>query len=248
VLRPLLIAAGLSIASSAGATEYILGNGDTVRVEVHDEFVNANLVVENCAISVQFIQQVEVCGKSTAEVAAVVRARLAPEWIRTPEVSVSVQEYGSQRVEVIGEVRKPKTVALRGPSKLSEVITEAGGPASENVLEAVIKRTGAPPMHVDLRSDGWEEIPVVAGDVVQVLPARQVAVSGQVQKESQIPFVQGMTALRAVSEAGGVTEFAHVRRVYVLRGGERIPVNLKRIRDGRDADVALEPGDAVVVP
>jgi hypothetical protein len=55
-----------------------------------------------------------------------------------------------------------------------------------------------------------------------------------------------MTVSRALTLAGGKGEFAS-NRAYVLRDGQRIRVNLRRIAEGRDSDFALAPDDKLVV-
>jgi polysaccharide export outer membrane protein len=62
-----------------------------------------------------------------------------------------------------------------------------------------------------------------------------------------------MTLLEAISSAGGLSEFANKKKIYILRdqGGkrERIPVHYKEALAGNRAlDLELKPGDTIVVP
>lgn len=87
---------------------------------------------------------------------------------------------------------------------------------------------------------------------------RYVYVLGEVggaSKSFEIPPEGRMTALQVVSAAGGFSERADLRKVFVLRGnlnGEpaRIPVDVQGITafDGKANDVQLQPGDTVIVP
>ena len=89
---------------------------------------------------------------------------------------------------------------------------------------------------------------------VKNMPSRQVFVQGQVTKPGAFPLDQGMTALQAVSEAGGVTEQASKEAVLIRRdacGQPRgIKVNLSKASDNPDRgeDVALMSRDIIVVP
>jgi polysaccharide export outer membrane protein len=64
-----------------------------------------------------------------------------------------------------------------------------------------------------------------------------------------------MTVLDAIAQSGGFKDFAKETKIYVLRpmpNGTpvRIPFNYKQVIKGRDMqeNVALKPGDTVVVP
>ena len=62
-----------------------------------------------------------------------------------------------------------------------------------------------------------------------------------------------MTLLEAISSAGGLTEFANKKKIYILRdeGGKRlrIPVHYKQALAGNlQFDLPLKPGDTIVIP
>jgi len=63
----------------------------------------------------------------------------------------------------------------------------------------------------------------------------------------------GMTLLQAIAGAGGFSDFANVKKVYILRdeGGKRvkIPVRYKEALKGNsEFDLVLKPGDTLVAP
>jgi polysaccharide export outer membrane protein len=63
-----------------------------------------------------------------------------------------------------------------------------------------------------------------------------------------------MTAVQALSSAGGFTAFANLKKIYVLRSEngqeEKLPVNYKEVINGRkpEGDIHLMTGDTIVVP
>ena len=62
-----------------------------------------------------------------------------------------------------------------------------------------------------------------------------------------------MTLLEAISSAGGLTDFANAKKIYILRNEagthQKIPVRYKQALKGDSAlDVVLKPGDTIVVP
>lgn len=91
--------------------------------------------------------------------------------------------------------------------------------------------------------------------VTVVMTAREnleVSVLGQVQKPGTFAYVEKLTLVQAVSDAGGLTEIAHKRRVKLTRrtaaGQETFEVSIPAITEGREADIPLQPGDIVFVP
>lgn len=86
-----------------------------------------------------------------------------------------------------------------------------------------------------------------------VLTAKFVSILGQVNRPANYPYVQGMTLVRLISEAGGFAPAAAQNKVKIIRqpeGGSRsvMNVNVARILDGKGEDVVLEPQDVIVVP
>ena len=71
--------------------------------------------------------------------------------------------------------------------------------------------------------------------------------------EAELYVKAGMTPLQAIVTAGGLTQFANSKRIYILRntGGkqQKIPFNYKQALKGDSKqDVSLQPGDTIVVP
>jgi polysaccharide export outer membrane protein len=100
-------------------------------------------------------------------------------------------------------------------------------------------------------ADGYLREP----QVTVVLTARQnyeVSVLGQVQKPGSFPYIERLTIVQAISDAGGLTDIAHKRRVKLTRqtgeGPKTFEVSIKAITEGREADIMLQPGDIVFVP
>jgi polysaccharide biosynthesis/export protein len=89
---------------------------------------------------------------------------------------------------------------------------------------------------------------------VKTMPSRQVFVQGQVSKPGVFPLAPGMTALQAVSEAGGVTPEAAKDAVLIRRDvcgqphGMKVDIANAQGKVGNGEDVALMPRDILVVP
>lgn len=236
--------------SLASAGDYQVGPGDSLSVHVHDETELSRRIVvgENCRIDVGLIGAVEACDLTVDAIAKSIEARLADGFLVNPQVTVEIAQYGSQFVQVAGEVKRPGEVVLDGPKTLLEVILAAGDRSGENVVDVKLVRGG------DVQRFNIEMLPaqdpiyVQAGDVVVVESPRFVYVNGGVKKDGPVDFRDGLTVSQAYSSAGGRTEFARMRQAYIKRGEDRIDLNMRRILDGKDADMVLEPEDILVIP
>ena len=103
---------------------------------------------------------------------------------------------------------------------------------------------------------GWTPIAVSSTDAASHVvacveheePADQyVYVTGGVKQDGPVAFRTGLTATQALTLAGGPTEFSKLARASVVRGDEVIRLKLRRMIDGAESDLALEPDDRLIV-
>jgi polysaccharide export outer membrane protein len=89
---------------------------------------------------------------------------------------------------------------------------------------------------------------------VTEINSRRVYITGEVTRAGAIPLLPNMTVLQALSSAGGFTQFAKLKNIYVLRteNGKQVkhPFNYKEVVKGNLAEqnILLQPGDVIVVP
>jgi len=90
--------------------------------------------------------------------------------------------------------------------------------------------------------------------IVTEINSQRVYILGEMTRPGAYPLLPGMTVLQALSSAGGFTQFANMKKIYVLRseGGkqEKFPFNYKEVVKGKSADenIVLKAGDQIVVP
>jgi len=90
--------------------------------------------------------------------------------------------------------------------------------------------------------------------VVATIVSKKIYVIGAARKEGPLPYTYGMSVIQALSEAGGVTEYAKRKKIYVLRtenGREyRLDFNYDDVVKGErtEQNILLLPGDTVVIP
>jgi polysaccharide biosynthesis/export protein len=85
---------------------------------------------------------------------------------------------------------------------------------------------------------------------VKEVRSRPVYFAGGVVRPGQLQLTQELTVLQGLSAVGGPLPTADLESAFVLRGGQRIPVNLQEIlqRGAMTQNLRLQPGDTVVVP
>jgi polysaccharide export outer membrane protein len=89
--------------------------------------------------------------------------------------------------------------------------------------------------------------------VVKEVNSQRIFLLGEVAHAGPVPLTPGMTALQAISTAGGLTQFANPKKVYVLRveGGKqrKIALNYKdALKGDLKQNLVLQSGDTIVVP
>lgn len=107
-----------------------LGPGDLFTLEVVGEkdLPKDYQVASDGTVDFPYVHRMEVQGMEPQEVARTVRQRLIDQRILVdPSVIVSVKEYNSKRVTILGQVRKPGSFPLTPGMTLVQAISDAGG-------------------------------------------------------------------------------------------------------------------------
>jgi len=205
-------------------------------------------------------------GRSSQELAAHLSALLGKDYLVDPQVIVTVKEYLSQKVQVLGAAERPGVYYLTGPTTLLEVLSKAGGFASTAGKQVLLLRSQGASNGSDavLRlsldkvqaGDPSENTRVQSQDIVIVSKAQAYSyfVFGEVRKPGAYPFEKETNILEGITVAGGFTDKAAPGRTRVIRstpqGQQVIEVDMNDIlRRGREArGVMLQESDVVVVP
>jgi len=90
--------------------------------------------------------------------------------------------------------------------------------------------------------------------VTQINSKKIFIVGGGVKKEGPISFTYRMTVMQAISEAGGLSDYAKRKKIYVLRNENgrqyKLPFNYDAVLNGEhmELNIPLQAGDTLVVP
>jgi polysaccharide export outer membrane protein len=251
----------LAMAAETGPADvltYPLGPGDELRVEVvgQPDMSGDLRVAADGTLTIPLARAVPVAGLTLDQARDAIIADLSDGYLRNPQVILDISTFASRQVAVSGGVLQPGAYPLiSGLTTVSRVLLEAGGITDPNAPQAQIWRDTngtREVIEVDLerlrRGDPAADLPLLPGDQVYVPLADQVFVDGQVQKPGAIAYRDGMTLTEAIIQAGSALGTARLSGVYIMRGGERMNVNLKRILRGKDEDVPLLPADRIYLP
>jgi len=162
---------------------------------------------------------------------------LADGYLVKPCVTVGLEKYGSKKVFILGEVKKPGPHLLKGKIHLLALIAEAGGLTEDAGRKVTITRPGPPSdkagenlviITLDLdqltAGNGSERSFVAPGDSVHVNRAPRFFVTGEVKKPGTFKWENGLTVCKAIAMAGGPTIKAAPNRTKIQRaenGSER---------------------------
>lgn len=223
--------------------DYVVGPEDVLEVTVHDnDDLNRRVAVSlEGFIGLPLIGKVRAAGLTPRELELRITELFADGYLKKPQVSVFIREYRSQKVFVLGAVRKPGAYPLTKATGLIETISKAGGVSEEAGLELTVirprdKRAGGP---IALEEAKSEELTVVDlkalldgdlsknlilkdGDTVYVHHEldKKVYMLGQVNRPGRYPLGRNSTVIEMISKAAGVTEDVGLD-VMVVRPQER---------------------------
>jgi len=265
LLGALLLALVGGVAAAQSASDYVIGPQDVLLIQVFDQpDLGGKYTVEtDGTFTFPLVGRVKAGALTLRGFERELKSRLADGYFKNPQITVAVEQYRSQRVFVMGEVRQPGPVALTGGMTLIEALARAGSTLPTSSGEVSIVRgaqngsEGGPSLPDqdagsevfrasirDLESGSLSKnIELRDGDTIFVPRAELVYVFGEVKNPGGYAVQKNTTVLQALSLAGGVNEHAAMNRIQVTRivKGAKTDVKVKL------TDV-VRPEDTIVVP
>lgn len=165
-VRALLRASGLLLTlglCGAGAvlaeSGYEIGNADVIQVAVLGQptFSGDFTVDGEGLIAYPFLGRVKASGLSPAELERKLVTLLSDGYLKRPQVSVTVKQYRSQRVYVLGEVKTPGPYGLRDNRSLLTLLGDVGEILPTVGHEVVVIRPPAPAPPPTTEAGSWSE-------------------------------------------------------------------------------------------
>lgn len=254
--------------SSGEGQEYRVGPEDKIRIDVLGvpDLSREYRINGAGSVLMPLVGAIPVAGLKLSEMELAIAEALSKDFIRNPDVSVEVTEFRSQQFTVVGAVSSPRVYNTSRQVSLIEALAMAGG-ISENAGNLVFlndrvpePETGRPSTRtlvIDIQElmQSAEQFNLMLGEnaMINVPRGGYVYVEGAVSRPGAVPQRTDTTVLKAIAQAGGLSEDASRSEVGVLRRDpasgrwESLVVNYSDIRNDPTQDITLKSGDIVIV-
>ncbi len=244
-----------------------IGVDDLVAIQVYDspELTRTERVQQDGKLRLPLLTKpVQASGLFPSDLEKSLTDELKAEGILVrPIVSVSVSEYRSRPISVVGAVRHPLTFQAFGSVTLLDAITRADGLSDAAGSEILVSRSGQtgdagltqriPVKALMDRADDALNLKLNGGEEIRVPEGGRVFVMGNVKKPGAIPVhdLSELTVIRVIAQSDGLLPYA-AKDAFILRHGEagknEIPIPLSKIMDRKAPDVPLMANDVLYVP
>jgi polysaccharide export outer membrane protein len=173
--KPLASAADkLTSSATPGNTGYKVGPLDVIEFSVFKvpELTRTTQVAEAGTVTLPLVGEIKAAGKTTHDLERDLTKKLGAKFLQSPQVSVTVKEYNSQRVTVEGAVKRPGVYPIRSKTSLLQVIATAEGLDAASDTTVVIfrhvegKRLAARFDIDQIRGGAANDPPIQSGDVI----------------------------------------------------------------------------------
>lgn len=270
--RPLAVLCGAMIGLPGGSlradSDYVLRVNDQISIAVFQEpdLTTETRISKSGRITFPLVGSLALEGKTIEEAVALLRERLDRDYIIDPHVTLTVTDYASERVTILGQVMKPGTIGIpdEGSLDVLSAIAMAGGYTETAEAGAITIRRRVGDEDQLLQIDGVrlandrnaKPVMVQPNDVITVAdkPMERVTVLGEVQKPGvvDIPLNSRMDLLKAIAMAGGYTKTANPSRIRVRRrveGGDKLYLidGEKLANEAHARPFVIQSDDVVIV-
>jgi polysaccharide biosynthesis/export protein len=259
---------------------YILQVGDQIMVRARDveELTDRPFRIEtDQTINLPLVGRIKAADLTVEGLEAAI-AQALRQFVVNPQVSITVTQFKTDPVFVVGAFRSPGIYPLQGRRTLVELLTSVGGLAPNAGRRLRITRridAGKIPLpsavvspdgrysSVDINIvslqttvNSLEDIALEAYDIISAERAEMIFTAGAVGRVGGIELGEreSLSMLQALALAGGLAPNANASKAYVLRPimntarRAEIPIDLSRILRGEGNDVPLLPNDILYVP
>lgn len=242
----------------------LIGPGDLLNVQVFDtpEMNQHPRVTDDGDVSLMFIGKLHLGGLSPSDAGKAIEDALVTKgYMRHPQVEVSVEQYATQNVSVLGQVHTPGVFPIRAPMSVIDVLALAGGISEAGDRHITIERHQTHEKISYYLSNKPDEaidtsVQVYPGDTVIVPKAGLVFVLGDVGRPGGYAMDNNdakLTVLQMVAIAGGTNHSAVPSHTTLIRKQPdgsyvQMSIPLSDMQKGKAPDMALKQDDIVYVP
>ncbi len=223
-----LLALGAGLAA-AQPSDYALGPGDVLKITVfqNPDLATETRVAEAGTITFPLIGPVAAGGRSTSEIERLIADKLRDGgFVNRPQVNVTVLQFKSIQVSVLGQVNRPGKYPLeQTQNRLTEVLALAGGATALGAdVVSLITRENGREVKIDVdvpeairSADRTRDVVLKNGDIVYVPRYPVFYIHGEVQRPGQYRLERDMSVQQALAVGGGLTLRGTLRGMQINR-------------------------------
>lgn len=262
------------------AGNYVLGPNDVIMLRVLelDEVSDKPFRVDSDGnINIPLIGKIQAGGMSIEKLEALLTERVKP-YVRKPQVIISIVQFRSEPVFLVGGFKSPGIYPLQGRRTLLDLMTAVGGlqPTASRRLKITRRlEWGRIPLATAVEDEEKqvseveislsrlmetvnpeEDIVLKPYDIIKAPPREMVYVNGAVGRSGPVELQDrdSLSVTQVISMMGGLAPNAKPEKAVVLRPvldtakRAEVPVNVKMIMAGKANDFPLLPNDVLVIP
>ena len=224
-----LLGAAATAAEPPARQDYLLGEGDAIRIQV---FQNPDLaletrVSETGSITYPLIGAVQVGGLPIAAAEqAIARALKDGGFVQQPQVNIVLMQIRGNQVSVLGQVNRPGRFPLETFNlRVSDMLAAAGGTTPTGDDVAIVsgvrggkpfrKEIDIPDLYIGAHPEN--DIVLAGGDTIYVHRAPVFYIYGEAQRPGAYRIERGMTVMQALAQGGGPTARGSESRLRLHR-------------------------------
>lgn len=246
-----------------GKESLLIGPGDLLHVQVYDtpDLDEHARVTDAGEFSLILGGSVKLAGLTPEQAGHAIEAALIRgQYMMHPRVLVTVEQYATQNVTVLGSVKSPGVYPVATTRSILDILAMAGGLNDTADRKILIQRHGSAekvPYFVSNVASAAADtaVKVYPGDTVIVPQAGIVYALGDVSRPGGYIVDENndrITVLQLVARAGGTMPTAVPSHARLIRhsgtGYIEISIELSKMQKGKVADIPLQPEDIIYVP
>jgi polysaccharide biosynthesis/export protein len=241
---------------------YVLRPNDSIKLDVYQEpDLSASVrILRTGEASFPLIGSLTISGLSVSQATAKIRDLYAADYLVDPKVTLTVTDYATEFVSILGAVKAPGQVPIpiSGDLDIATAMASVGGLSeTADPQRVLLVRSSGTSSYISLdrnQAASQGKVKLEGGDRIIVNQSayvgRTLTILGQIARQGPLPFPPSgkLDLVSAIAMAGGLTDLANPRKLAINRRGVIVTVDYKQISEKGDSPFQLQPDDIITVP
>jgi protein involved in polysaccharide export with SLBB domain len=252
--------AAYSADSAAPApSEYVLGPGDEVRVQIWGtfDFSGTFVIDRNGQINLPKVGVVTLIGVQLKDLEAVLLQKIGTVF-KNVSLNATLGKLRGITVYVVGQATQPGTYNLSSLSTLVNALFVSGGPSEKGSMRNIeLKRAGRTITKLDLydfisKGDKSKDVALMPGDIIMIPPAgKRMALVGATDHAAIYEFKDGDKLRDVLALGGGLSSLASHQDASAERINPQDPKTPRKVQSlklsAQGLDTTLQDGDVITL-